>query len=58
MVTEPLETKNFFVAPSSSYTVTTPGLRTAREATWEGKMPKDPEKEGQKSTKSVREMNG
>ena len=25
MVTEPLETKNFLTAPSSSYTVTTPG---------------------------------
>merc|ERR1719290_565729 len=29
MVTEPLETKNFLTAPSSSYTVTTPGLASA-----------------------------
>ena len=46
MVTEPEETKNFLAVPSSSYTVTTPGLRTAREGTWAGRIPKAPEKEG------------
>ena len=46
MVTEPEETKNFLIAPSFSNTVTTPGLRTANEGTWLGKIPKDPEKEG------------
>lgn len=32
-LTVPLETRTFFTAPSSSYTVTTPGLRTASTGT-------------------------
>ena len=46
METEPEETKNFLVAPSSSYTVTTPGFSTARVGTWLGRIPKAPENEG------------
>lgn len=32
-VTDPEDTKNFFDVPSCSYTVTTPGLRTASVGT-------------------------
>ena len=46
METEPEDTKNFLVAPSSSYTVTTPGFSTARVGTWLGRIPKAPENEG------------
>merc|ERR1719278_577902 len=46
IVIEPDDTKNFLVAPSSAYTVTTPGDNTANAGTWLGKMPKLPEKLG------------
>ena len=46
IVIEPDDTKNFLAAPSSSYTVTTPGDNTANAGTWLGKMPKLPEKLG------------
>ena len=46
IVIEPDDTKNFFAAPSSSYTVTIPGDNTANAGTWLGKMPKLPEKLG------------
>ena len=43
---DPDDTKNFLAAPSSSYTVTTPGDNTAKAGTWFGKIPKLPEKLG------------
>ena len=46
IVIDPDDTKNFLAAPSSSYTVTTPGDNTAKAGTWFGKMPKLPEKLG------------
>lgn len=44
--TVPLETNIFFDVPSSSYTVTTPGRRTANVGTWFGKIPNEPLKDG------------
>lgn len=46
MVTVPLDTKILLTLPPSSYTVTTPGFRTANVGTWAGKIPKLPENEG------------
>merc|ERR1712212_501799 len=46
MVTVPELTKIFLEVPSFSKTVTTPGLSTAREGTWLGRIPKLPENDG------------
>lgn len=46
MVTLPEDTKILLESPPCSYTVTTPGFKTARVGTCLGKIPNAPENDG------------